>query len=150
LNRRQVIGRAILLAAVGGIRLCGSAEAEALRFADIYGSSGPLGLTFSDTARRLQGRPAQVRGFLAPPLKPEARFFVLSARPVSVCPFCQSDADWPQDILVVYPRDGSALFFRSGAEPVEVSGLLELGSKLDSETGFVSQVRLVEATVRRG
>jgi len=68
---------------------------------------------------------------------------------VSVCPFCQSDADWPQDIVVVYPRGGSAPAFRSGADPVEVSGVLELGSKIDGETGFVSQVRLVDATVRR-
>jgi len=30
-----------------------------------------------------------------------------------------------------------------------VSGVLELGSKIDGETGFVSQVRLVDATVRR-
>lgn len=90
-----------------------------------------------------------VRGFLAPPLKPESRFFVLSAQPVSVCPFCQSDADWPQDIIVVYPRGGSAPTFRSAADPVEVSGVLELGSRTDGETGFVSQVRLVDASVRR-
>jgi len=91
----------------------------------------------------------QIRGFLAPPLKPEARFFVLAAQPVSICPFCQSDADWPHDIVVVYPRGGSAPVFRSGAEPVDVGGVLELGSKLDGETGFVSQVRIVDAVVRR-
>lgn len=136
--------------ASGWAQVCRRAAADSLRFSDIYGSFGPLGLTFSETARRLQGRTAQVRGFLAPPLKPESRFFVLSSKPVSVCPFCQSDADWPQDIVVVYPRDGSSPSFRSGAEPVEVSGVLELGSLTDRETGFVSQVRLVDATVRRG
>jgi hypothetical protein len=134
----------------GGWPLCRLAEADLLRFSDIYASGGPLGLTFSETARRLQGRTTLVRGFLAPPLKPESRFFVLAAKPVSVCPFCQSDADWPQDIIVVYPRQGSAPGLRFRAHPHEISGVRELGSRVDGETGFVSQVRLVDATVRRG
>jgi len=121
--------------------------AEPLRFLDLYEGSGPLGLKFSETATRLAGRLVVMRGFLAPPLKAEATFFVLSSRPVSVCPFCQSDADWPMDIVVVYPDSGSSAY-RSGSAPVEVSGLLELGSKHDPDTGFVSQVRLIRATVR--
>ena len=91
-----------------------------------------------------------MRGFLAPPLKAEAQFFVLTAQPVSVCPFCQVAGDWPQDIVVVYPRAGAGVSFRSAADPVEVSGVLELGSKVDAATGFVSQVRVVDAVVRRG
>ena len=39
---------------------------------------------------------------MAPPLKAEAAFFVLTREPVALCPFCQSDADWPDNILVVY------------------------------------------------
>jgi hypothetical protein len=31
---------------------------------------------------------------------------------------------------------------------VEVSGVLDLGAKLDPETGFVSQVRLMAAAIR--
>ena len=89
-------------------------------------------------------------GYLAPPLKAEAGFLVLSAQPVAICPFCQSDADWPQDIVVVYPRDGGGWRFRSAAERVEVTGTLEVGSALDPRTGFVSQVRLVAAVVRQG
>ena len=121
--------------------------AEPLRFLDLYEGSGPLGLKFSEAATRLAGRLVVMRGFLAPPLKAEASFFVLSSRPVSVCPFCQSDSDWPMDIVVVYPDTGSSVY-RSGSAPVEVSGLLELGSKRDPDTGFVSQVRLTRATVR--
>ncbi|HEY7540228.1 MAG TPA: hypothetical protein VIF11_08815 [Methylomirabilota bacterium] len=121
--------------------------AERLRFAELYDGSGVLGLRFSDAASRLAGKPVVMRGFPAPPLKAEAAFFVLSQRPVSVCPFCQSDADWPQDIVVVYPDSGTAPY-HSGATPVEVSGLLELGPKLDPATGFLSQVRLVGASVR--
>src|SRR5262245_17639945 len=120
---------------------------EPLRFLDLYEGSGPLGLKFSETATRLAGRLVVMRGFLAPPLKAEATFFVLSSRPVSVCPFCQSDADWPMDIVVVYPDSGPAPY-RSGSTPVEVSGVLELGPKLDAATGFLSQVRLVGASVR--
>jgi alkaline phosphatase len=68
---------------------------------------------------------------------------------VSLFPFCQSDADWPQDIAVVYLRKGAAIPFRTSADLVEVWGVLELGSKTDPATGFVSQVRVVEATARR-
>jgi hypothetical protein len=90
-----------------------------------------------------------MRGYMAPPLKAEARFFVLTAQPVAVCPFCQSDADWPQDIVVVYVGSGGWRF-RSAAEPVEVSGVLDLGARTDPDTGFVSQVRLLSASVRAG
>jgi hypothetical protein len=124
------------------------AGAERLRFTDLYQPGGVLGVRFSETAVRLAGKNVVMRGFLAPPLKAEAAFFVLSQRPVSVCPFCQSDADWPRDIVVVYPGSGAATY-SSGSSEVEVSGVLELGAKLDSATGFLSQVRLVEATVRR-
>jgi hypothetical protein len=123
--------------------------AERLRFQELYGAFGPLGLQFSEAALRLRGQSVAMQGFLAPPLKVEARFFVLCAQPVSLCPFCQSDADWPQDIVVVYPRGAAPAAFRSASEPVEVTGILELGSRLDRDTGFVSQARLVEATVRR-
>jgi hypothetical protein len=39
---------------------------------------------------------------MAPPLKAEAAFFVLTEIPMSLCPFCSSDADWPDNIVVVY------------------------------------------------
>ena len=126
-----------------------SESAIPLRFSDLYTTSGPLGVAFSESAQRLRGLPVRMSGYLAPPLKAEAAFFVLCAQPVSICPFCQSDADWPQDIVVIYPRD-SDWRFRSAAERVEVLGTLDLGSKLDPATGFVSQVRLLSALVRRG
>ena len=126
-----------------------SESAVRLRFTDLYTSSGPLGVAFSESAQRLRGLPVRMTGYLAPPLKAEASFFVLCAQPVSICPFCQSDADWPQDIVVIHPVRGNGWRFRSSAERVEVVGTLDLGSKLDPETGFVSQVRLLSALVRR-
>src|SRR5215475_4842564 len=142
--RRFAAGLVVVLAALSPAR--GASAPEPLAIVDLYAAFSPLGLTFSETARRLQGQTVRVRGFMAPPLKAEATFFVLSAQPVSICPFCQSDADWPADIVVVYPR-ASGWRFRAGSEPVEVAGVLELGAEVDRDTGFVSQVRLRAATV---
>ena len=87
----------------------------------------------------------KILGYLAPPLKPEVRFFVLTRAPVALCPFCNSDADWPSDIVVVYSRD--RVQWKQDGLPVAVSGMLELGAKTDRETGFVSLVRIVDAAV---
>jgi len=72
---------------------------------------------------------------------------VMTKEPVSLCPFCQSDADWPSDIVVVYLQRGTSL--TSNTEPIEVSGTLEVGSRTDQKTGFVSLLRIVEARLRR-
>src|SRR5262249_31346604 len=147
--RRGVARAAIAVMIALAPTVVASESATSLRFSDLYTSSGPLGIAFSESAERLRGQPVRMTGYLAPPLRAEASFFVLCAQPVSICPFCQSDADWPQDIVVVYPHD-SAWRFRSAAARVEVIGTLDLGSKLDPTTGFVSQVRLLSALVRRG
>jgi hypothetical protein len=125
------------------------AAPDHIRFSELYGSFSPLGLSFSEVALRLRGKAVAMRGYMAPPLKPDATFFVLTSQPVALCPFCQSDADWPQDIAVVYLRKGETVPFRTSSDLVEVWGVLELGSKTDPATGFVSQVRVVEATARR-
>ena len=64
---------------------------------------------------------------------------------MSVCPFCSTDADWPYNIVVVYV-DGSVEALPYDQE-VSVTGTLDLGSYVDNETGFVSQVRLLNASV---
>ena len=114
-----------------------------LTVGELYGKVSVLGLTFSDKVRSLAGKPVSMRGFMAPPLKPEARFFVLTEIPMSICPFCSSDADWPDNIVVVY-LDRAQDFVQANA-PIEVQGTLEVGSWLDPETGFVSLLRLVDA-----
>ena len=135
-------------ALLAGAGVAGAAGAARLQFGELYGQVGPLGMRFSDKALGLRGQPVAMRGFLAPPLKPDARLFVLSAKPVALCPFCQSDADWPHDIVVVYPRAVGEVRLTPSAEPLEIKGILELGSRTDDATGFVSQVRLVEARSR--
>jgi len=84
-----------------------------------------------------------MRGFMAPPLKAEAAFFVLTEIPMSLCPFCSSDADWPDNIVVVYLDEKQT--FVQPSQTIEVRGVLEYGSWKDPETGFVSLLRLRQA-----
>ena len=116
-----------------------------IAFHELYTSQGVLGAELSAKTRALAGKPVQILGYLAPPLKAEVTFFVLTRTPVALCPFCNSDADWPSDIVVVYPRERRG--WSQDGLPVAVTGTLELGSKIDRETGFVSLVRVVDATV---
>lgn len=117
--------------------------AEALSFEGLYQTVGVLGIKYSERALGLRGKSVRMRGYMAPPLKPESRFFVLTREPVSVCPFCASDAEWPVDIVVVYLA--KTLKPVSFSQRIEVEGRLEIGSWTDPQTGFVSQVRLVDA-----
>ena len=116
---------------------------ETLGFGELYKSFGVLGLEFSDKVKRLNGQEITIKGFMAPPLKAEADFFVLTEIPMSLCPFCSSDADWPDNILVVYL--GRKQTFVQFNAPIEASGVLEYGSWVDPETGFISQLRLRDA-----
>ena len=113
--------------------------AEVLKVRELYGR----GMEFSDKAQALDGQRVQIRGFMAPPLKPDAQFFVLTKMPMAVCPFCNDEADWPTDIVLVrLKREQEWLDFN---RPIVVTGILELGTEIDEETGFVSKVRLTDA-----
>jgi hypothetical protein len=139
-RRRMLCG----LAALPALALPRLALAEeALGFGELYKSFGVLGLEFSDKVKQLSGRQVTVKGFMAPPLKAEADFFVLTEIPMSLCPFCSSDADWPDNILVVYL--GRKQTFVQYNAPIEANGILEYGSWTDPQTGFVSQLRLRDA-----
>ena len=143
-------GRRALLGVPAGLVLAataGAATPEPLGFDQLYGAWTVTGLRFSDAVRRLAGQAVEMRGYSAPPLAAEAAFFVLTREPLSICPFCASDAEWPPDIVVVYLR-------RRGLPPdpalrLRVTGRLEAGSWTDPETGFVSQLRLRDAGVVR-
>lgn len=144
--------RRTVLAALAGIPLAGragSARAATpeLGFGDLYKSFGVTGLQFSDQVEALRGRTVQMKGFMAPPLKAEANFFVLSAIPLALCPFCSSDADWPDDIVVVYlGRKQTFVQYNAG---IRVTGTLDVGPWIDPDTGFVSQLRLRDASFDR-
>ncbi len=99
--------------------------------------------TLSDLAKSNEGNRVTFTGFMAPPLKAEASFFVLTKMPMAVCPFCEPDAEWPTDIIAVYTkRTVRVIPFNVR---IEVSGILELGRIVDPETGFMSEVRLADA-----
>ncbi len=102
-----------------------------------------LGLQFSEKLKSLSGKRIRIRGFMAPPLKAEAAFLILTKEPVSLCPFCNSDQDWPDSIILV--RLASEQAFVQNNRLIEVTGRLETGSETDPETGFVSLVRLADA-----
>lgn len=117
-----------------------TAEAEELSFDEIYSGWSADGLTFSDKTISLEGGTVTVSGYMAPPLTPTIHFFVLTEVPMSVCPFCSSDADWPDNVIVVKVDDPiTALPYDT---PITVTGTLEIGSETDEETGFVSQLRI--------
>jgi hypothetical protein len=118
-----------------------------LTFDSLYKSVGVLGIVYSDQAKALKGQEVHMRGYMAPPLKPESKFFVLTREPVAVCPFCSSDAQWPVDIVVIYLRDTLAPV--NFSRRIEVTGKLEMGSWTDPQSGFVSQVRIVDAQVSK-
>lgn len=111
-----------------------------LGFPELYGKISVLGLEFSAKVRELDGKDVVMSGFMAPPLKAEASFFVLTEIPMSICPFCSSDSDWPDNIVVIY-LDEKQTFVQPGTR-IEVSGRLEMGSWTDPETGFLSRLRL--------
>jgi hypothetical protein len=116
-----------------------------LKFGEMYSSASSLGLALSEKLLSLNGKSVVMEGFMAPPLKPTLRFFVLTSVPMAICPFCSTDADWPNDIVLVFLRkEAAALPFD---RPIRVEGTLELGTKTDEETGFVSLVRIYATRV---
>lgn len=144
-SRRNLLAGAacaVTVLAAGAAR----ARDNALTFEQLYGKVSVLGLEFSDRVKELKGQRVSMRGFMAPPLKAESKFFVLTKMPMALCPFCSSDADWPEDIVVVYLDDKQT--FVQAQQTIEVTGVLEYGSWTDPETGFVSQLRLTQARFR--
>lgn len=100
---------------------------------------------FSEKAKQLNGKLVQIRGYMAPPLKADALFFVLTRMPMSVCPFCDNEVDWPDNIIFIQTKKPFKLVRFNKA--IRVEGILSLGTKIDAETGFVSRVRLENAKV---
>lgn len=135
LDRRMFLSLAVLASLRSPAR-----AAEQLTFDELYAAQGVLGLKFTEKVKTLAGKPVTMKGFMAPPLKAEAKFFVLTEIPMALCPFCSSDADWPDNIVVVY-LDEKQTFVQANA-PIEVEGTLDCGSWTDPETGFVSLLRL--------
>jgi hypothetical protein len=128
------------LAGLGALAWRGEARAiDQIKIRDLYKTQAE----FSERALALQGQEIEIPGFMAPPLKPDASFFVLTKRPMSVCPFCDTEADWPLDIVLVLLQEQQEWVYFN--RPIMTTGVLELGVEVDEETGFVSKVRLADA-----
>ncbi|MEF2073967.1 hypothetical protein [Consotaella aegiceratis] len=133
----------LLAAGVGALCPSLAHADDPVRMRDLYNKD----LSFSDYAQKMEGQRIAVQGFMAPPLLAESSFFVLTKRPMAVCPFCESEAQWPDDILAIYTkRVVDVVPFNV---KIVTRGRLALGRFKDSETGFVSRVRLEDAGYER-
>ncbi|MBN9671793.1 hypothetical protein [Roseibium aggregatum] len=144
MDRRQLVF-GLGLAPLAGLALPGSANAsdKPLKLRTLYNKDR----SFSDVAAKLEGSRITVDGYMAPPLKADSRFFVLTKIPMAVCPFCETEAEWPRDILAIYTkRTVDVVPFNS---KILTRGILELGTYKDPDTGFVSRARLVDSVYER-
>lgn len=111
-----------------------------LTFDEFYdGYNVRTGLALSDKLLSLDGQEVVIEGYMAPPLKAELDWFVLTRIRLSYCPFCSTAADWPDDIALIY-LDGDVI--RPTEKPLRLQGRLEVGPAVDPETGMVSIVRI--------
>lgn len=139
MHRRQFFSTLALAAtwpALSSIRAF--AEAPTIKFRDLY----VRGTDLTEKAKKLEGAEVNMIGYMAPPLKPEIDFFVLTKLPMSTCPFCESEAQWPDDLVLALTREPISVVRYT--DLIRVTGRFETGFKKDEETGFVSFVRLVD------
>lgn len=139
MDRRNFLGSLFLVFGAAELAPAHAMETE-LKFSELY----ETGVTLSLKAKSLAGQRIVMLGFMAPPLKVEASFFVLTGVPMAVCPFCDSQMDWPNNIALV--KTPEQVEFISFNKRIRVEGLLETGFVKDEVTGFVSFVRLLDAS----
>jgi hypothetical protein len=121
------------------LALAADGEPTPIAFDEFYTrASIREGLKLTEKLLSLDGRKVVMRGYMAPPLKPELDFFVLTKVRLAYCPFCSTAAEWPDDIAVVYTPSP----MKATERAVSVEGTIEIGSKMDQETGMVSLVRI--------
>jgi hypothetical protein len=137
---------ALLLTAgfAAGLPSSSRAETDAkLAFNELYEAETEL----TAKVRSMSGKRVVMQGFMAPPLKAKAKFFVLTSLPMSTCPFCETEAQWPDDIVLVLTD--TTIIAAPFNRPIRVSGTLETGFAKDPGTGFVSLIRIVDAAYER-
>ena len=132
------LSRRLLLSCMSALAFPGSAfAAERIKIRDLWATGG----NFSALAEKMAGSLVEMQGYMAPPLKPEINFFVLTRIPMAVCPYCDTEASWPDDLILVFiDRPISPVPFN---DLIKVTGQLEIGTKTDPASGFVSRARLV-------
>jgi len=144
INRRQILAGVAACLVASRAR---AGEAAPLKFTELYRPAGAAGLVTTTKTNALAGGTVTMKGYMAPPLKPDADFFVLTREPMSVCPFCDYAANWPSDIVVVHLTGAND--YADNALPIAVTGTLDLGPRMDPKTGFVSLLRLERSTYEK-
>lgn len=139
-SRRTVLLGTFAFGLVGGRAASAAAELE---FNELYTSETVL----ADKPKALSGGEVVMTGYMAPPLKAEASFFVLTSTPLATCPFCETEMQWPDDIVLVLTAEPIEVVAFN--RPIRVTGRLETGFAKDPETGFVSLIRLRDAEFER-
>jgi hypothetical protein len=98
-----------------------------LTFDEFYdGYNVRTGLVLSDKLLSLDGQEVVIEGYMAPPLKAELDWFVLTRIRLS-------------DIALIYLTNDT---IRPTEKPLRLHGRLEVGPAVDPETGMVSIVRI--------
>lgn len=138
LRRDLLSGLAVAAALPFALTRHAVASAPTLKFRELY----VRGTDLTEKARSLEGQLVDMVGYMAPPLKPEIDFFVLTKLPMSTCPFCESEAQWPDDLVLALT--GEPVSVVRYTDLIRVTGRFETGFKKDAETGFVSFVRLLD------
>ena len=147
LGRREFLGWSaglVVPALVARVAPAAVNDVNVLAFSEMYANPA---MDFSEKMLKLENKITTIKGYMAPPLKAEAPFFVLTGVPMAVCPFCADAVSWPDDIVFIRTRGKVTAvdyIFR-----IAVTGRLELGADIDKDTGFVSRVRLVDAAFAR-
>ena len=144
ITRRQTLVGMGAVAMAMPLKAAFAAEPKRLFFYELYNKGTT---TLTEKALALQGSPVEIVGFMAPPLKAESPFFVMTDVPMETCPFCDDIALWPDNII--YVTSSGVLPAVPFDRQIRVSGTLSIGEATDEATGFVSLVRLQDATLTR-
>lgn len=134
MNRRHLIAAGLLLPFAAP--RAGLAAPVVLKFRDLY----VKGRELQSATVALSGQAVVMTGYMAPPLKPEISFFVLTRLPMSTCPFCETEAQWPDDIVLALTDEPVAPVRYT--DLVRATGRFETGFEKDPDTGFLSYLRL--------
>lgn len=143
MRRREVISGMVAACVPLALPRAVLAAALSLKFRELYVRGNDL----TPKAQSLEGQTVEMVGYMAPPLKPEIDFFVLTKLPMSTCPFCESEAQWPDDLVLALAREPVSVVRYT--DLIRVRGRFETGFKTDEETGFVSFVRLVDVSYEK-
>lgn len=142
---RRTFGLSLASLPIVGAAWPALASQTRIRMGQLYDYDNDM--AYSERAHDLQGTEVEIQGFMAPHLKVDSEFFILSNEPVDSCPFCASEDEWIDTIIFVVMRER-----QQAIDPgtlIWTRGILDIGTATDEATGFVSRVRLLDADFYR-